>query len=200
MTVNQLPGAKVLPSMLWTIVLLVVAGTVALHLWRALSPTRIDETTTLSLLHSEPMKFLVTRRTTTQIIVDYQESDWLGDWRGVLWATVQIHYGVDLQKVTAEDIHRQGEVLIVKLPKPELLDFSIEPGSVGFMSKSTAVPKLIDLLHNGQKKELERRLQKRAMEFAEAHDLMPTREEIVRELNDAVSLLKQAGNLRLRFE
>jgi len=66
--------------------------------------TRIDEHISLSVLRSRAMAFLVTRRTATQIVVEHGESNWLGQWRGVLWATVQIHYGVDLEKIQPRDI------------------------------------------------------------------------------------------------
>ena len=79
-------------------------------------------------------------------------------------------------------------------------DFAVEPGSVGCLSKSTAVPKVVDLLHNGHRQLLEGRLRESALEFAEQRDMLPTRDELVEQLNEAVSLLASEGGVRLRFE
>ncbi len=161
----------------------------------------IDEKVTLSILRSESLSFLVTRRTATQIVVDYRESNILGDWRGVLWATVNWRWGVDLKKITEKDIRRQGETIFCRLGEPELLDFGIQPGSEGFMSKSTAVPKVLEIARGGwQRGELEGRLYARSKEFAEKNQLRPSRDEIVRQLNDATAAVKAATGLDIRFE
>jgi len=171
----------------------------ALGLWR-LPATRVDERTTLSILRSEAMAFLVTRRLATQIVVEYEESDWLGEWRGVLWATVRMYHGVDLKKIEASDIRREGDVIHVRLPQPELLDFCVEPGSVGVLTKSTAIPRVLSILRNGHRRQLEQALQQRALEFAGRQGMLPTREEIVRQLNTAVSALSASTGVTIRFE
>ncbi len=193
------PTGKVITAILLLVSLLALAAAAVLQVPR-LSPTRMDEKTTLSVLHSEAMTFLVTRRTATQIVVEHDERHWAGEWRGVLWATVRLHYGVDLKKLQASDIRREGEVIIVRLPEPELLDFAVEPGSEGFLSKSTAVAKIQDILRNGQRRQLEQRLRERALEFASEHDLLPGRDEIVRQLNATTSALKLSSGVILRFE
>ena len=171
----------------------------ALSLWQ-LPATRIDERTTLSILRSEAMTFLVTRRLATQIVVEYEESDWLGEWRGVLWATVRMYHGVDLKKIEPNDIHREGDVIFVRLPQPELLDFCVEPGSVGVLTKSTAVPKVLSILRNGHRKQLEKALRQRALEFAGRQGMLPTREEIVWQLNTAMLALTVPAGVNIRFE
>jgi hypothetical protein len=187
-------------------VLLVAIGA-GVGMWlggRSVNPlTRrtVDEKVTLSLLRSEALAFLVTRRTVTQIVVEHEEFDLLGEWRGVLWATVSWRWGVDMTRITEKDIRRQGQVIVCRLPEPQLLDFALEPGSVGFMSKSTAVPKLLDLARGGeQRRKLEERLRTRAMEFAGRQGLCPSREEVVRQLNDAAGAIRQAAGVEIRFE
>jgi hypothetical protein len=187
-------------------VLLVAIGA-GVGMWlggRSVNPlTRrtVDEKVTLSLLRSEALAFLVTRRTVTQIVVEYEESDLLGEWRGVLWATVSWRWGVDMTRITEKDIRRQGQVIVCRLPEPQLLDFALEPGSVGFMSRSTAVPKLLDLARGGeQRRKLEECLRTRAMEFAGRQGLCPSREEVVRQLNDAAGAIRQAAGVEIRFE
>lgn len=201
MNTRHLPSGHVLVWVLWIILAGGLLASLAIHLWPRRSPSkRIDEKATISLLRSEAMSFLVTRRAVVQIVVEHAESDWLGDWHGVLWATVHIHHGADLQQMDEGNVRREGDRLIVRLPDPELLDLSVEPGSVGFLSKSTVVPKLQDLLRDGQRQRLERRLREEAMKFARRHDLLPSRQQVVQQLNDAAARLKEASGVELRFE
>jgi len=67
----------------------------------------------------------------------------------------------------------------VKLPEPEVLDISIEPGTISFLSKSTALPKIEDLLNNGHRRVLEARLRESALEFAQQQDMLPTRDKLI---------------------
>ena len=196
--VDRLPGAKVLNGILW-VVLAVGLSVGVTALMRA--PARADEKATLSVLQSEQMAFLVTRRSKTQIVIEHEESQWLGEWHGVLWATVSWRYGVDMKKVTAADIRREGGIAVVRLGEPELLDFTVDPGSVRFMSKATAVPKLQDFFRGGsQRQQLEAALREHAIKFAQDQRLLPTRQEIVQQLNDASALLERAAGAKLRFE
>ena len=119
---------------------------------------------------------------------------------GCIWATVKIHYGLNLQRITPQDIRSDGDVVLVRVPDPELFDLSVVPGSIGFLSKSSAVAKLQAFLHDGQREELEGRLRKRAMEFAVQNGMLPSRGEILRELNEAAKLLDTPGRQKLRFE
>jgi hypothetical protein len=193
-------------AVLWTMILL-GAGLwiVSKYWWPQLAlptlPTpKTEERIILSVLRSETLAFLVSRRAVTQIVIDHEESSWLGEWRGVLWATVDFRYGVDLQKLTEADIRQEGNIVTVRLPEPELLDFGIRPGTIGMLTKSTASAKIEDLLHNGHRKELDRRLQSQALEFARQQGLMPSRQEIVRQLNDTVALLRGRTSIEFRFE
>jgi len=201
MKFQDLPGIRMINGLLWMIILAGVAFWIVAN---SLAPTpmkTVGETqSTLSVLRIQALAFLVTRRTTTQIVVEHHESNWLGQWRGVLWATVKIHYGVDLSNIQARDIRRDGDVAFVKLPEPEVLDFSIEPGSIGLMAKATALPKIDDLLNNSHRRMLESRLRQAALDFAQQRDLLPTRDELIKQLNDVLSLLAGEGDVRLRFE
>ncbi len=201
MKFSYLPGVRMINGLLWMVIL---AGAAIWIVANSLAPTPmktvVEEKSTLSILRIQALAFLVTRRTSTQIVVEYQESNWIGQWRGVLWATVKIHYGVDVANIQARDIHLDGDVTFVKLPKPEVLDFSIDPGSIGVMTKATAAPKIDDLLNNSHRRLLESRLRKAAVDFAQQRDLLPSRNELIKQLNDLVSLLAGEGDVRLRFE
>ena len=68
------------------------------------------------------------------------------------------------------------------------------------MAKSTALPKIDDILHNGHRRVLESRLRQAALEFAQQRDMLSTRTELIEQLNEAVGLLASEGGVRLRFE
>jgi len=196
--VDRLPGARALNAVLWIVILVGLACALYVHWpWRP----HFDQKATLSVLQSEQLVFLVTRRSKTQIVIEHRESDWAGEWRGILWATVSWRYGVDMKKLSLSDIRGDGQMTVIHLPDPELLDFALEPGSVGLMSKSTAVPKLQDFFMGGtQRQLLESQLREHALEFAQDQSLLPTRKEIVDQLNAASALLEKAAGSRLQFE
>ena len=95
--------------------MLILAGTACWAIVNALGPSLtgsvVDEKTTLSILRSRPMLFLVTRQIRTQIVIDHSEANWIGQWRGVLWGTVTISYGVDVHEIKADDLRREREVV-----------------------------------------------------------------------------------------
>lgn len=201
---NPTPIGRAACWMAWLALAIGIAIPLSIRLptWlAALTPTKkqVDTEATLSILRSEALTFLVTRRVTTQIVVEHTESTWWSDWHGVLWATVRVHYGVNLKDLKVEDIHREGDVIVVHLPPPKLLDFAIVPGSVGYLTKATSVAKIDDLLHNGHRRILEAHLAEAALAFAMHHDQLPTREQIVRQLNAATGLL-ESNKIRLRFK
>lgn len=194
--INRLPGSRPAAVALWAVLLAGLGVAMAVLLMGLRSPTSHDKTT-LSVLRSEALAFLVTRRTTTQIVVEHFESQWSGEWRGVLWCTVSWRWGVDLKKVSSSDIRSQEDMTIVRLPEPELLDFAMSPGSVGFISKSTAVPKLLDFARGDfQRQLLEQKVRQRAMQFALDEQLLPSRSQIVQQLNETARL----AELKIVFE
>ncbi|RPI62567.1 MAG: DUF4230 domain-containing protein [Planctomycetaceae bacterium] len=161
----------------------------------------VSEKATLSLLRSEAMTFLVTRRSVTQIVVEHNESDWLGQWQGVLWVTVHFEWGVDMEKLSEKNIRREGDVIYCRLPEPQMLSFGIVPGSENFMSRSTAVPKMQEFFNTGgQQHRLQQAVPAMAEKFAKEQHLCPTRAEMVKQLNEASAAIKQATGADIRFE
>jgi hypothetical protein len=174
---------------------LVLGGILIERLCLDRPPPKVD--VTLTLLRSEPMLFLVTRRGSSQVLVHHTETRWWGDWQGVLWATVHWRWGVDLSELTRDDLRRAGRTFVVRLPEPALLDFGIEPGSMGMLSKSTALPKLRDLAGSGLHRQvLEDHLREAMLHFAHRHNLLPDRQELLERLNAAVTALGQSDSLR----
>jgi len=202
MRFQDLPGVKMINGLLWMVILAGVAFWVVVNaLGLSLRETVVDERTTLSILRSRPMLFLVTRQIRTQIVIDHKESNWAGQWRGVLWGTVRISHGVDVNEIKDKDLRRKGQVVFVRIPEPRLLSFAVEPGSIGFMSKATAAPKLQDWLGGGgHRRQLESRLHDQAMSFARERGMLPDRSQIVEQLNDTAAGLAKTAGIRIGFE
>lgn len=162
---------------------------------------RIDEKVTLSLLRSEAMSFLVTRRNVTQLVVEHRESDLLGRWHALRWATVKWNWGVDMKLLTENDLRREGDTVLCRLPEPSLLDFSVVSEDGGFVSRSTLVPKLKEIFDSGQQRaKLDSLLYKRAMQFADEQKLRPSRQEMVDQLNRTTDIIRQTTGIEVRFE
>src|SRR5690554_6287188 len=104
-------------------------------------------------------------------------------------------------KLAGEDLVWDGTVLVIRLPEPELLDFAVEVGSVRFMSKSTALPKLLDISRGGWRRSvLEGRMKEAAMAYFRQQNLLPNRSEIAAQLNTAAPIIEASAGINLRFE
>lgn len=104
---------------------------------------------------------------------------------------------MDVSTLTEADLRQDGRTVVVRLPRPQLLDFGIEPGSVGMLAKSTALPKLQDLSGNGlHRQRLEVHLKEATLQFAQRNDLLPDRQALVDRLNAAVAALGRTAHLR----
>ena len=162
--------------------------------------TTVNEKMTLSVLKSEAMSFLVTRRMTTQLVVEHDESNLFGDWNGVYWVTVRWNWGVDLSKLTEKDLRREGDKIVCHLPEPELLEFTPLLNTQGHYTKSTFFPKIQEIFNPRQEKLLQDLLFKKAETFAQRQNLRPTRKEIADQLNNSSSFIKKAAGADVVFE
>jgi hypothetical protein len=163
--------------------------------------TKVNEKITLSVLKSEAMSFLVTRRTTTQLVVEHDESNLFGDWNGVYWVTVRWNWGVDLSKLEEKDLRREGDKIVCHLPEPELLEFTPLLETEGFFSKSSFVPKVQEMFNGGQQRAtLRALLMQKAMKFADEEHLRPSRRQLAEQLNGNSSFIKKAAGADVVFE
>lgn len=188
-------------------VLLVAAGFVSVRMFGhkdqggGVFDTKVNEKMTLSVLKSEAMSFLVTRRTTTQLVVEHDESSLFGGWDGVYWVTVRWNWGVDLSKLSEKDLRREGDKIVCHLPEPELLEFTPLLDSEGFYSRSSLLPKIKEIFHGGeQRATLRALLMQKAMKFADEEHLRPSRRQIAEQLNSSSSFIKKAAGADVVFE
>ena len=104
-----------------------------------------NETSIMTVLRSDELLFLVTDRIITRVDVEIVESaPWAGGRQGVLMATVKLYYGVDLEKIKPEMITEEKDRVIVRVPYPKLLDYSMDQDSTKFFDKKSGMWALND--------------------------------------------------------
>ena len=159
------------------------------------------ERTTLSVLKSENLSFLVTDRVVSQIVVEISEnSPLLGKREGVLIGTVTLYYGVDLQQMDAACLSREGGTIFVKLPEPSELDFTVDPASFKYITKRSGLNVIADYLQNkDMEAELRTSIHAQAVKFMTDEKLLPSRDKIVRRLNDLASPIFLSSGLNIEF-
>lgn len=164
---------------------------------------RHAEQATLTLLRSEELSFLVTDRLVSQIAVQTSDSSpLLGQREGVLIATVRMYYGLDLRKIAAADITREGkDRLVVRLPDPQMLDFSVDPSSFTYITKRSGLNVIRDyVMDKDIEAELRTKLQPHAARFFADQRLLPTRTKIVGRLQNYLAPLAKEMGIRIELK
>jgi hypothetical protein len=140
----------------------------------------------LGILRREQLRFLVTDRVVSQVVVESDgNSPALGRREGYLIAKVALYFGVDFKKLSKEDVVRDGMKVVVTIPEPEELDFSVDLDSMRYLTKRSGLQVATDwLLDRDQQAELRSQLKESARSYLRAEELLPTREDIVGRLNE----------------
>lgn len=160
------------------------------------------EHATLSLLRSEELSFLVTDRLVSQIAVQITDrSPLLGQREGVLLATVRMYYGLNLRALDAAAISRRDrKTLVVRLPDPEMLDFSVDPASFQYITKRSGLNVIRDYVTDRNiERELRNSLQPCAARFFADQRMLPTRAKIVQRLQNYVAPLERELGMRIEL-
>ena len=160
------------------------------------------EQATLSLLRSEELSFLVTDRLVSQIAVQMTDSSpLLGQREGLLIATVRMYYGLDLRKLDAASIVSAGkDKLVVRLPDPEMLDFSVDPASFQYITKRSGLNVIRDyVMDKDIEAELRVKLQPHAARFFADQRMLPARAKIVQRLQNYLAPLERELGVQIEF-
>ena len=171
--------------LLVAIVLFAVAPRVH-ALARSLFALRHVQTRALEILRREQLRFLVTDRVVAQVVVEAdRNSPVLGKREGYLIAKAALYFGVDLGKLSKEDVVRDGKRVVVTIPEPEELEFSVDLDSMRYLTKRSGLQAATDwLLDRDQKAELRSQFRAAAHSYLRDEELLPTRQEIVGRLNE----------------
>ena len=167
-------------------ILLVVIGPRVHAVAKGLFALRHVRTRAIEILQREQLRFLVTDRMVVQVVVESNEnSPILGKREGYLIVKAALYFGVDFKKLSKEDVVRDGMKVVVTIPEPEELDFSVDLDSMRYLAKRSGLQAATDwLLARDQKAELRSQLKTAARSYLREGELLPTREDIVARLNE----------------
>lgn len=189
-----------------SLVIIFYLGLKANSILNSLSPSNLlgtqrQQTSIMSVLHSDELMFLVTDRVVTRIDVELNESaPWAGGRQGVLLATVKLYYGIDLEKVTDKSVTEEKDRIIVRVPYPRLLDYSMDQDSTKFFDKRTGVWALADWYNNRDiEKELRANVKHSALQFAEKEGIAPKNEKVLERLNRFANRISPEVGKKVEF-
>ncbi len=165
------------------------------------SPGEKKVVSTLEILRSEQLAFLVTDKIVTQVIVHMDNSHWLtGTDRSLLYTVVTIYYGVDLKKLTEDDLERRGDTVFVDVPEPQILDISVDLKNIQVFESKSGLVKLVDLL-KGENTVLDllAEFEISSRKLAEDAQMFPSREKLLSNLNSFAPLFSEQTGLVIIF-
>ncbi len=175
------------------LVICIIAAIVILFRGTGRSWTHIEKTT-IEFLRREDLMFLVTDRVVTRVdVVSKEGSIFLGWHESILVGTVTFLGGLDLKKLTPQDIRREQDRIVVTVPDPEMLSFSVDLGSLVLFEKRSGLVAIKEYLQNADTRgKLQKQLEARARQFVADEHLLPKREALVKRLNEWASPLLAA--------
>lgn len=168
---------------------------------KSLVAWRQVEDKALTVLQGEQLSFLVTDRISSQIMVESDENNpVLGIRRGFLIARARLYFGVDLGKLTRQDISREELKMVVHVPDPEELDFAVDLESIRYLTQRSGLQILTDwIMDRDQKAELRAQFKAAAYEYLREEGLVPEREKIVSRLNGFSGLISDNLGVEVVF-
>lgn len=166
------------------------------------SPTEKKVISTLEILRSEQLTFLVTDKIVTQVIVHVDNSHWLtGTDKALIYTVVTMYYGVDLKKLTDEDLERNGDTVWVTIPEPEILDISVDLEGIQVFESKSGIVRLVDLV-KGENTTLNllADFETESRKLAEDAGMFPSRDKILLNLNSFAPLFSEQTGLIIIFK
>jgi len=153
---------------------------------------------TMQLLRGEYLKFLVTRKLSTHVVLEKDAGNWLlGHDSRLLVAKVDLYWGMDLAKIGQEAISATLDGVIVTLPEPEVLECAVDFGSARTWRRRSGINWLIDQVGGQEDQDLLDTLhlaEENALGFFREQGLLPSRQALVDDMNEwAGALGTQVG-------
>ena len=152
----------------------------------------------VNILKSEPIQFLVCRKVTSTVAMEKEEQSTVwGNRNGLLLAEVTVFYGFDLSKLTEKLVKIKEDKTIVYLGEPSILTLSVDTGSMRFFTKMSGLQYFKDRVEgNSLEKEMLKEFSMAAKRYFVDRNLLPEREEMIRDLQRQLRLMNL--NIELR--
>lgn len=184
------------------ILLLCAIAWFAISTYNKLTSTTRTESAVLSILKSEDLTFLVTDKLTSQICVEISEnSSLLGKREGILIGTVTMYWGIDLSKITPSSVRKEDSRILIDLPEPSELDFSVDLSSLKYITKRSGLNVIADYVMNRDiEQELRNQMKQSAIKFFKKRDLIPSKSKTISKLNSFFAPIAQQMGTPIAFE
>lgn len=181
--------------------LLLLGGLVALAVYVARHTERAIRSLTVEVLRTLPRAFLVLEAQREIAVATTDNGNFVfGPRVGHATASRKTYLGVDMEKVTPDDIQVDGRHVVVQLPSPSTLDSSLDYQSVKMFTKRSGFMLLRDLAAGRSiERELLELLSKTTPEYT-GDDLKAQRLNFIDRLNRQAGGLFESKGLTVRFQ
>lgn len=129
--------------MLAALGLVVAAGAFLVRHFPADGRLRITNTTTV-VAQIQALSQLVTVKYVFEKVVVLDDLKWYGQNRLLMIAHGVVKGGVDLHKVTADNVQISGRKIVLDLPRPQLLDIYLDESKTAVLERTTGILRTFD--------------------------------------------------------
>uniref|UniRef100_A0A7C3UY54 DUF4230 domain-containing protein n=1 Tax=candidate division WOR-3 bacterium TaxID=2052148 RepID=A0A7C3UY54_UNCW3 len=165
-----------------------------------LTPERTKRSV-ISILKSENISFLVTNKVSSQILVEKTDFSILGERTGIMIGNVTLYYGINLNEISIESVLINKNEIIVKLPHPKPLDFSIDLSSLRFIKRERGLEKIKGLFIEDDKlrEEIQDVFYKEALFFFKSNNMLPKDEDVLKSFEIVGKIITLKTGLKTTF-
>ena len=145
----------------------------------------------VTVLKSEPLQFLVSRRIRSTVALEKEEKSTIwGNRNGLLLAEVTVYYGFDLSRLTDKNVKIKKDKTVVTLGEPTILTVSVDTDSMRFFTKMSGLQYLKDKIEGTSlEKEMLKDFSTASRKYFIDRNLLPEREEMLKDLQRQLRLM-----------
>ena len=145
----------------------------------------------VTVLKSEPLQFLVSRRIRSTVALEKEEKSTIwGNRNGLLLAEVTVYYGFDLSRLTDKDVKIKKDKTVVTLGEPTILTVSVDTDSMRFFTKMSGLQYFKDKIEGTSlEKEMLKDFSTASRKYFIDRNLLPEREEMLKDLQRQLRLM-----------
>lgn len=145
----------------------------------------------VTVLKSEPLQFLVSRRIRSTVALEKEEKSTIwGNRNGLMLAEVTVYYGFDLSRLTDKDVKIKKDKTVVTLGEPTILTVSVDTDSMRFFTKMSGLQYLKDKIEGTSlEKEMLKDFSTASRKYFIDRNLLPEREEMLKDLQRQLRLM-----------
>jgi hypothetical protein len=147
--ISYLPAMQRLKGIFWTVVVLVIfvggiwLGFTVRHWLKSGSGLREENTATV-VEQVQTLSDLVTVKYVLEKVVILEDVKWYGENRVLLLAHGIVNAGIDLKRVTPDDVTITGKTINLRLPPPQIMDAYLDDKNSQVIDHATGLLRAFD--------------------------------------------------------